>query len=799
MKTTIRNLLIATLLLTLACEISRGQEAENSGKLLKEFYFAVEMNDILCGYSVGTITETFWEGHPSVEVKEDVSLKLKILGQGMNVSLNHLYYLNPETERYLFSEIKMSNGGVNLRYTTKVSGDSIWFTSTTRGEPKLILLDKETILESPLSYPHLMRDVVNGEQTEITYKVFDNRRGEVVEKRYSMLGADNINLAGEDYEVIKFEELNTSSGEKLTLWLDKADGGILKFQNPQRKIYLADPSVTKQIQMADADNIIFASVNKIIPDIHGITYMKVKAKIESTGEWIVAEDLSFPGQTFTGTVEENFIDGIFEIEPLRYDGANSPAFPYGYKLSESMLKYIEPEDLIESDHTSIIAEAKNITEGSENAWEAATQLSDWVANNIKGAIPGGGSAINTYNLREGECGSHSRLLAAFCRAVGIPSRLSIGCMYTTFYNGSFGQHAWTEVFMGDAGWIAVDATAFEIDFVDAGHIRLGEKASFYPKKMEIIEYRLGDGIANSVNIEIPERYESLIGCYTHLKNGKEFKILYQDGCLAVDIPDKMVLALDDPDENGLWYPKMTRQINFSFLNGQDGKVNKMKLQQLIPVPRKSELDQPSEDTPENLLAFTGIYFLPQASAEFKVYYVDEDLVLSDAFSKKEVILQPSDEFGKWTDGTTKREFFFEKGEEGEITSLVILDNLFLSKGIPISMVMSRIIENSGVDEGIKKYYELKASNEEEYIFGEEELNAVGYKLLSNNQTDEAVAVFALNVQEYPESWNVYDSLGEAYLKQRNKKFAKKNYKKSIKLNPDNENGKAMLKKVKTEL
>jgi len=113
--------------------------------------------------------------------------------------------------------------------------------------------------------------------------------------------------------------------------------------------------------------------------------------------------------------------------------------------------------------------------------------------------------------------------------------------------------------------------------------------------------------------------------------------------------------------------------------------------------------------------------------------------------------------------------------------------------------MSRIIENSGVDEGIKKYYELKASNEEEYIFGEEELNAVGYKLLSNNQTDEAVAVFALNVQEYPESWNVYDSLGEAYLKQRNKKFAKKNYKKSIKLNPDNENGKAMLKKVKTEL
>ena len=55
--------------------------------------------------------------------------------------------------------------------------------------------------------------------------------------------------------------------------------------------------------------------------------------------------------------------------------------------------------------------------------------------------------------------------------------------------GIFGQHVWTEIFMGNAGWIPVDATADEIDFIDSGHIRLGEQAAFLPKKMKILEYR----------------------------------------------------------------------------------------------------------------------------------------------------------------------------------------------------------------------------------------------------------------------------------------------------------------------
>ena len=57
---------------------------------------------------------------------------------------------------------------------------------------------------------------------------------------------------------------------------------------------------------------------------------------------------------------------------------------------------------------------------------------------------------------------------------------------------------------------------------------------------------------------------------------------------------------------------------------------------------------------------------------------------------------------------------------------------------------------------------------------------------------------SLNIENFPDSWNVYDSLGEAYMKNGNKELAIKNYKKSLEINPDNVNGKKFLNKLEEE-
>lgn len=73
------------------------------------------------------------------------------------------------------------------------------------------------------------------------------------------------------------------------------------------------------------------------------------------------------------------------------------------------------------------------------------------------------------------------------------------------------------------------------------------------------------------------------------------------------------------------------------------------------------------------------------------------------------------------------------------------------------------------------------------------VNQLGYILLYEiEDVDQAIEMFTLNVSKYPDSFNVYDSLGEAYMVRGDTDLAIKNYEKSMVLNPDNTNGKLQL-------
>jgi len=78
---------------------------------------------------------------------------------------------------------------------------------------------------------------------------------------------------------------------------------------------------------------------------------------------------------------------------------------------------------------------------------------------------------------------------------------------------------------------------------------------------------------------------------------------------------------------------------------------------------------------------------------------------------------------------------------------------------------------------------------------EDAINAKGYDLMNGKKLKESIEIFKLNVIAFPQSANAYDSLGEAYLESGDKKLAGENYKKSLELNPDNENAREVLKKI----
>jgi CubicO group peptidase (beta-lactamase class C family) len=145
--------------------------------------------------------------------------------------------------------------------------------------------------------------------------------------------------------------------------------------------------------------------------------------------------------------------------------------------------------------------------------------------------------------------------------------------------------------------------------------------------------------------------------------------------------------------------------------------------------------------------------------------------------------------------------------------IVLLSNSGTSELNPISKAIRAILYNKpykmpkksladallatyndkGIDAGAKMYEELKDSND--YVYEEDDMNATGYQLLQSGKVKEAIAIFKLNITKFPESGNVYDSLGEAYLANGDKELALVNYKKSVALDPANENGKKIIEEL----
>jgi CubicO group peptidase (beta-lactamase class C family) len=109
--------------------------------------------------------------------------------------------------------------------------------------------------------------------------------------------------------------------------------------------------------------------------------------------------------------------------------------------------------------------------------------------------------------------------------------------------------------------------------------------------------------------------------------------------------------------------------------------------------------------------------------------------------------------------------------------------------------LMKTLATGDAHQAIARYRELKTKSPQTFDFSEPELNRLGYTLLQRGRVTDAIDVFLLNVEAYPKSWNVYDSLGEAYAVHGDRDLAIANYKKSLELNPQNSSGAEALKRL----
>lgn len=109
--------------------------------------------------------------------------------------------------------------------------------------------------------------------------------------------------------------------------------------------------------------------------------------------------------------------------------------------------------------------------------------------------------------------------------------------------------------------------------------------------------------------------------------------------------------------------------------------------------------------------------------------------------------------------------------------------------------LTKSILSKGAEVALGEYREWKKGRAADEVVSEGRMNELGYYLIGNKKVKDAIEVFKQNVADYPQSSNVYDSLGEAYMLDGDKELAIKNYRRSIELNPNNTGGIEMLKKL----
>jgi Transglutaminase-like superfamily len=605
----------------------------SSAQQTDEYYYAIEQNGVICGYAHVLVTPTAIDGRSCTQVLDSIWVKMSALGKSFEGAFWFEFRLDPADGMYYYHTSAIDQGGMKLDSKMEVRGDSMFIVVT---EPEIdtsvVFLPPGTIRQNTRIHKYLIDFFVNDTLTQKECRVYSEVDGTINTVVYTNRGREKMELAGKSYDALALESLDRTTGIQVKFWVDAVSGLLLKMLHPARNVYLADASIKEQVKRGDLDDNLLARTNKMISNPMDISFMQVQARLKPGGIWLTPEGLNVPGQKFDGTVKDNQIDGIFEISHARYNGTGAPAFPSDLSGVDSLRPYLQATDLIESDNATLIRKAQEITAGATNAWEAATRLSRWVYKEIGYDIPGGVTALKTYETKLGECGSHANLLAAFCRAVGIPARCVFGCMYTPQSGGMFGQHAWNEIYMGDAGWIPVDCTVEEVTYADCGHIRLGEWVSkammLNAEKMDILDYQVasqpGGGKDQSA---LQARYDPYVGKYQAERD--VLTVLVHEGSLGFEIPGRnMIFGLKDPDENGVWLFKLTEAASVTFEKDSLGKAISMTIHERQRMPKKPAGDSAAAaDVPDEYRSFVGTYTIPMQNASFDVSSQNGQLML----------------------------------------------------------------------------------------------------------------------------------------------------------------------------
>lgn len=155
-------------------------------------------------------------------------------------------------------------------------------------------------------------------------------------------------------------------------------------------------------------------------------------------------------------------------------------------------------------------------------------------------------------------------------------------------------------------------------------------------------------------VEASEELEPYLGTYTALSGPlryRQFEVLVQNGRLAVNMPEQIVVALEDPDQEGLWRLTIDPSLAVSFVQDEAGQVTGLRWHQageVFEVPRGTPPEEPPLD-PNAVQKYLGAYDRPEEEGSDPVEVVIHNGRLAVKIPEVAIVLElyPPDAEGKW--------------------------------------------------------------------------------------------------------------------------------------------------------
>lgn len=275
-------------------------------------------------------------------------------------------------------------------------------------------------------------------------------------------------LNGESVERLLVTETNDQVPVESSLWMDEA-GNIVKSLLPIADLSMTTYRVTKEeALLASRPATVDVGLQTLIkPDnpATGAHTARSASYLLEFGDKAAADSIPEAGyQKILSRDGNNLVVRIERTMPDPKVPGTAPA--PGPEFLDSNV-YLQPND------PKILATAREVTREATSDWEKATCLETWVDENMANQdfTIGFAPSNEIIESKQGDCTEHAVLLAALCRAVGIPSKVAMGLVWLEGPK-AFGYHMWTEVFV-DGDWHPIDGT-LGFGSIGGGHIKIAD-------------------------------------------------------------------------------------------------------------------------------------------------------------------------------------------------------------------------------------------------------------------------------------------------------------------------------------